>query len=244
VAADNPDALWVFDEVQLMGAGLATSTQLEAFRRCSRRGPELPARSLWVSATLDPRWLQTVDFPGPQKVLRVPDDVPLDAASPDVRRLIEAYKPLAKPPIAPAGTKKAELDAYIRALADLVREKRASRGRTLVIVNTVDRAQKLRAALLKTAVSEDELVLIHSRFRSEDRRKQMERLMAADNGIVVATQAIEAGVDITSAVMVTELAPWASLVQRFGRVNRYGERKKEGWRRAGLLDRPARRTRR
>src|SRR3546814_8698243 len=30
------DAMWVFDEVQLMGAGLTTSAQLEAFRR--RRG--------------------------------------------------------------------------------------------------------------------------------------------------------------------------------------------------------------
>lgn len=29
----HSDALWVFDEVQLMGVGLATSTQLEAFRR-------------------------------------------------------------------------------------------------------------------------------------------------------------------------------------------------------------------
>ena len=29
----HTDTLWVFDEVQLMGAGLATSAQLEAFRR-------------------------------------------------------------------------------------------------------------------------------------------------------------------------------------------------------------------
>src|SRR3546814_2058464 len=29
------DAMWVFDEVQLMGAGLTTSAQLEAFRRSS-----------------------------------------------------------------------------------------------------------------------------------------------------------------------------------------------------------------
>ena len=41
--------------------------------------------------------------------------------------------------------------------------------------------------------------------------------------IVVATQAIEAGVDLSAAVMLTELAPASSLVQRFGRVNRYGE---------------------
>ena len=50
------DTQWVFDEVQLMDAGLATSTQLEGFRR--RLGTGLPSRSLWVSATLHPDWLR------------------------------------------------------------------------------------------------------------------------------------------------------------------------------------------
>ena len=66
------DAQWVFDEVQLMGAGRATSTQLEAFRRCDagRTGQEdrtrpMSARSLWISATLEPDWLRTVDFRKP-----------------------------------------------------------------------------------------------------------------------------------------------------------------------------------
>lgn len=38
---------------------------------------------------------------------------------------------------------------------------------------------------------------------------------------VVATQAVEAGVDVSARVLITELAPWSSLVQRFGRCNRY-----------------------
>ena len=219
------DAFWVFDEVQLMGAGLATSVQLAAFRERLRSA--LPTMSLWLSATLDPCWLRTVDSLSPKKVLRVPGDVPQDARSHAVRSLIEAHKPLAKAPVAPTGAKEAEIKLYIRDLAVFVQKKRAPRGRTLVIVNTVDRAQKLRTELLKLDVREEKLVLIHSRFRMEDRRKQMERLMAVNDAIVVATQAIEAGVDISSAVMITELAPWASLVQRFGRVNRYGERKKE-----------------
>ena len=41
--------------------------------------------------------------------------------------------------------------------------------------------------------------------------------------IVVATQVVEAGVDISARTLVTELAPWSSLVQRFGRVARYEE---------------------
>lgn len=224
------DVFWVFDEVQLMGAGLATSTQLQAFREALRHGAACPARSLWVSATLKPDWLRTVDFPeGPRKVLRVPDDVPEDAAAPEVKRLIEASKPIEKAPAAPAGTKKKEADDYIRALAEFVGtiRSRASDGRVLAIVNTVERAQNLHAALLKVGVNESDIVLIHSRFRPADRDRQMKRLLATENGIVVATQAIEAGIDISSAVLVTELAPWPSLVQRLGRVNRRGERLKD-----------------
>ncbi|RRJ98794.1 CRISPR-associated endonuclease Cas3'' [Opitutaceae bacterium TAV3] len=41
--------------------------------------------------------------------------------------------------------------------------------------------------------------------------------------ILIATQAIEAGVDISARTLITELAPWSSLVQRFGRCNRKGE---------------------
>ena len=68
----HEDAQWVFDEVQLMGAGRATSAQLDAFRqseaeRARRAGRAAGARSrsLWISATLDPDWLATVDHPAP-----------------------------------------------------------------------------------------------------------------------------------------------------------------------------------
>ena len=97
------DAQWVFDEVQLMGAGLATSTQLEAFRR--ELGTAIPAGSLWVSATLDPDWLGTIDFAPPPRsaVLKVPDDVPADAGDPLVRQLLDAPKPLARASFCAAG---------------------------------------------------------------------------------------------------------------------------------------------
>src|SRR5690606_28275856 len=76
-----------------------------------------------------------------------------------------------------------------------------------------------------------ERILIHSRFRGPDRHTLEARLTAREAGadrIVIATQAIEAGVDISSHTLFTELAPWASMVQRFGRSNRYGECKDSG----------------
>jgi CRISPR-associated endonuclease/helicase Cas3 len=57
----------------------------------------------------------------------------------------------------------------------------------------------------------------------------MDRLLdknfTAGGRIAVATQVVEAGVDVSAKTLFTELAPWASLVQRFGRCNRFGEHK-------------------
>src|SRR5436305_400598 len=41
--------------------------------------------------------------------------------------------------------------------------------------------------------------------------------------ICVSTQVIEAGVDISAHRLWTEIAPWASMLQRLGRLNRKGD---------------------
>ena len=81
-----------------MGSGLATSTQFEGFRR--KLGTEIASRSLWVSATLHPDWLGTVDFQQSPTVWRVPDDFPQDAQSSHVRKLIDAPKPIQQASVA------------------------------------------------------------------------------------------------------------------------------------------------
>ena len=98
---------------------------------------------------------------------------------------------------------------------------------TIVVVNTVERAkaaytelQKLRSKLMSPA-----LLLVHSRFRPHEREVLNDALQLKDPGdrIVIATQVVEAGVDISSRTLFTELAPWASCVQRIGRCNRTGD---------------------
>lgn len=220
----NNDVLWVFDEVQLMGAARPTSAQLEAFRRTESTGQN--TRSLWVSATLEAQWLQSVDFrthAGELIVTELSDD---DRREEEVRARVRAPKFLRRADTrfepSNAGKNAAE---YVQALADEVVAVHNSDGQTLVILNTVDRAQRVYEAL-KSLTESPPLLLLHARYRAPERRRIEERLRDQNDAagrIVVATQAVEAGVDISSKSLVTELAPWTSLVQRFGRCNRAGE---------------------
>ncbi len=251
------DALWVFDEVQLMGSGLKTGAQLEAFRR--KIGLSSGSRSLWVSATLKRDWLRTVDFdPASTILLELSEE---EKKAPAVRERREAVKVLTRCDVALISTKPSksemakdsekldkltsdDIKTYLKALAGRVLAAHQPGTTTLAILNTVERAQGLlvemgnrlakspvksrkKAATPAPSVSNNpKPLLIHSRFRAKDRRANEERLHSdppAEGRIVIATQAIEAGVDMTARVLFTELAPWASLVQRFGRCNRYGE---------------------
>ncbi|MCP9470621.1 MAG: CRISPR-associated helicase Cas3' [Nitrospira sp.] len=235
----NADCLWVFDEIQLMGAGLATTAQLEAFRRLlPNRDAETAknshgCRTVWMSATLQRDWLKTVDF-GPflKNLAELRFDVEQEINTSGLnaqtcqtlRDRWQAKKPLAK--------SKAVM-GDVKALAKEVLGIHKPNTRTIVIVNTVKRARQVFDALRKEldkAIKnhQPELVLLHSRFRSEDREKQVDRALAQPRPygtIVVSTQVIEAGVDVSATTLFTEVAPWASLVQRFGRCNRRGEEK-------------------
>ncbi|MFW6201667.1 MAG: CRISPR-associated helicase Cas3' [Gemmatimonadota bacterium] len=219
----HSDAFWVYDEVQLMGPGLATSAQLEAFRRAWRT--TRPSRSLWLSATLRPDWLATVDFREHAASLTVARIGEEDRELAGDR--LDAVKHVHRAPVVlDRESRKRKARAFVNALAESVLEQHRPGGQTLVIVNRVERAQALYRALRK-ADGEMPTLLLHARFRAAERRRIERRLRERPQGergrIVVATQAVEAGVDISSSVMFSELAPWTSMVQRFGRCNRYGE---------------------
>lgn len=101
-------------------------------------------------------------------------------------------------------------------------------GRSLVICNTVDRARRLYEAIQQAKETYTEVLLLHSRFLKEDRDRIEDRICAefargANGGslIVVSTQAIEVGVDITCTRLHTELAPTNAILQRAGRCARY-----------------------
>lgn len=64
--------------------------------------------------------------------------------------------------------------------------------------------------------------LIHGRFNTRDREIAEQGLKV--NQLLVGTQAIEVSLDISYDTMYTEIAPYDALLQRFGRVNRRGEK--------------------
>ena len=242
------DAMWVFDEVQIMGPGLVTSAQMEAFRRSSSCATN--SRSVWMSATLEREWMRTVDFnPASLTSLELSE---AEKKSDAVRKRRESVKPLSRSEIAWTNEGKPAVSSYLASLAEQVVAAHRVGSTTLVILNTVERAQELlmqldkhfashskekkkpdSTALAITPVAAPERLLIHSRFRAQERAEQSAKLSELVDAegpgrIIVATQAIEAGVDLSARVLFTELAPYASLVQRFGRCNRYGEFNESG----------------
>lgn len=210
----NNDCRWVFDEVQLMGSARATSAQLDGLRVAL--GTALPCETIWASATVDRTALETVDRPELGSVMTLPDE---DRAGALYDRL-HARKTLERLDLTQEG-----VGAPAAAIARATIERHLRGALTLIVVNTVDLARSVYRELDRQGEGAN-VVLLHSRFRPPERREHMDSALdrPGDTGtIVVATQVVEAGVDLSAHLLVTETAPFSSIIQRLGRCNRAGE---------------------
>lgn len=203
----------VVDEIQLVPQGTTTLRQLHAFQR--RYGTAEPSKLTVMSATVDERILDTVDMPFNADSARVVRLAEEDRTGPLSTRLSATRTIRRLPDVTTA-----------KDFAAAIVQRHEPGSLTLAIVNTVDRAVDVYKALRQGAGGV-EMLLIHSRFRGVERARHMDRLESIANpdgngGIVVTTQAIEAGVDIDARTLLTEAAPWTSMVQRAGRCNRAG----------------------
>ena len=245
----NNDCRWIVDEVQLMGPGLWTTAQLDWMRK-KRFGTVFDCPTTWMSATLGVGFLDTEDrkTDNLNKPRCLPVDIIEQDSTPEIVRRRQARKQLSiwEPPKT-RGKKVAEIDkdVFFPRLAQAVTEKHCAGTLTLVVCNTVETAQRLFQCLSNDIPK----VLLTSRFRTLDRRSheqsllefeacrkaiELERERAGRNDqlgqplpdcpglICVSTQVVEAGLDISARHLWTEMAPWPSLVQRLGRVNRDG----------------------
>ena len=222
----NNDCRWLIDEVQLLGPGLWTTSQLDWMRR--KRFPSLkPCLTTWMSATVGTSFLRTTDRareglgePSPdQSAFESKLNASLDN-DPDLAWWRDAKRPV-----------EWTTTNTVAALSTAVANEHKAGTLSLVICNTVDMAREVFRALLVP-----HKVLLTSRFRREDRSRHEQRLLyfdanrkaaqlpEGDPGLIcVSTQVIEAGVDISAHRMWSELAPWPSILQRLGRLNRKGD---------------------
>ena len=207
-AAAVAGALVVFDEFHLMEpqrAFLTAAAGLHLFRGL--------CQSVWMTATAT-RALEQV-------LVEALDAVPIPQNQTEMDSLLE------------------ELPSVTQVRRDLVMEPepltaesvlKYQEGRSLVLVNTIGRAQTMYESLrerLCGGESGPQLVLLHSRFFRGDRRRKEQVLRSVFGrgnkgpAILVATQVVEAGLDVSCDHLHTELCPMNSLVQRGGRCARF-----------------------
>lgn len=133
--------------------------------------------------------------------------------------------------ISPEFTKK---DLPLRHKVEVLEEKinsdfiieRYQKNKVLIICNTVKEAQRVFEELLEKIEDKERIHLFHSKFIKKDRKLKEKRILELgskenkDYGIWVATQVVEASLDIDFDILFTELSDLNGLFQRMGRCYR------------------------
>jgi CRISPR-associated endonuclease/helicase Cas3 len=127
--------------------------------------------------------------------------------------------------------KEDQLSYSMELITEIIEKSKENNGsRVLVVMNTVKQAQAVFDDLIKVSKGVD-VELFHSRF-TQKHRKEKEDILSEFIGnnnesradkrpkILVATQVVEASLDLDADFLFTELAPWDALIQRMGRVLR------------------------
>lgn len=94
--------------------------------------------------------------------------------------------------------------------------------RTLIMANTRRKSANLFSQM-KQIHHDKKLLYLSTGIRKKDRKKILENLSTSNNFALVATQVVEAGVDLSFKNIYRETAPLDSLVQVMGRLNREGD---------------------
>ena len=200
----------VFDELHLLDPDRSFATVLKVLEQAKGISP-----FLLMTATLTKELVEeiTIASRGSTKEVKVEKEKDLKDIQGDRQRTFEAVKePLS-----------AEL-----ILDDI---EKCDRKRVIVICNTVSVSQGLFRDL-DTLIDNDDIVvtLLHSRFLPGDRKEKEAFLQEKfkenwkDDGkcyVLISTQVIEVGINITSKVMHVQLCPMSSLLQRAGRCARF-----------------------
>ncbi len=237
----NNDCRWIIDELQLMGPGLWTTAQLDWMRR-KRFGTIFDCPTTWMSATVHPGFLDTSDRnkDGLEAPSCLPSSLIDKDPNPEIQRRLNAHK------LAKRWSAK-ERQNFWKTLATAVAQEHVRGTLSLVICNTVKAAQSIFVNLPQN--NNVPKILLTSQFRRQDRNQhesmllkfektrrqaeadreregrnhEMGKPLPRNPGLIcVSTQVVEAGVDVSAHHLWSEIAPWPSVIQRLGRLNRDG----------------------
>jgi CRISPR-associated endonuclease/helicase Cas3 len=207
------DVLLVHDEAHLEEPFQKLATDIERVQRTlNGRGVVRPLRVMALTAT--PR--------GAANALRI-SDADREAAA----DRLEAVKRLVLVSV------KTDADVF-GALAEHAHALWAMDRAVLIFVRTIDGVKKVMQGLRARKVPDGHIAQLTGTLRGKERDELVERnevfrrfLPNADRAItgtvfLVCTSAGEVGVNISADDLVCDLAPFDSMAQRFGRVNRFG----------------------
>jgi CRISPR-associated endonuclease/helicase Cas3 len=228
------DALVILDEAHLCPAFVET---LAALRRQLNRSSSIkPLHVMLLSATQlpDGEASSTVASANGNDFHLEPKQ---DLKDSEVTRRLQAAKALAflKPPKAEEEEKK---DAYVARMAHEAVALARSDSAVVVFANTVDLVNRVSAALNSSphSVPENQILTLTGEMRGKERDELVDhsvfglfRQRRRDRGklsspiFLVATAAAEVGINFDADHAVCDLVTLERMVQRFGRVNRFGD---------------------
>lgn len=202
--SEFPNSCFIFDEIHaydptITGLTIATAKNLVSYN----------ASCLFLSATL-PKFLKKI----------IEDNVPstlfLEPVSTDEsdRKIMEQKR-----------HKIEVIDGSLLSNINFVVKEVQKANSTLIVCNHVQSAQRVYKEIKKiTGLKENDIVLIHSRFCRRDRNEIEKRIREYTPKVLVSTQVVEVSLNIDYEIGFLEPAPIDAMVQRLGRINRYGKR--------------------
>ena len=199
----------VFDEIHLLDPDRSFTSLIKVLEQVNGIVPFL-LMTATLTEELATQLQKTISYPTPTKLLGVNEQDLTEIEGDRQRTLTAISEPLTASQI-------------IQNLPQ----------RAIAICNTVSQAQGLfqeLQAIISARSLDIDLTLLHSRFLAEDRREKEEKLrvifsknpsLGSAYHILIATQVIEAGLDLSCDVMHIHLCPMNSLLQRTGRCARF-----------------------
>lgn len=203
----------VFDEFHLLDEKLSMATTIGSLKMISNL-----SRCCIMTATLSENFMQSLkDELGETYEIITLNDFPQD------RDKIGSLKPVVNKKTIKIVEEPISAESIIK----------VHKQKSIVICNRVEKAQEIyNQLILKKAENENttnsKIICLHSRFFEKDRKIKEELLKryfgkeANDESVIlIATQVIEAGMDISCEIMHTEISSISSFLQRAGRCARF-----------------------